>query len=323
MSNNNWPIIALDAGHGLYTSGKQTPDRIKEWTLNDKVRDKVVAKLSNYECKFIFPDKNEGKTDESLSSRVSYYISMGADVVVSIHHNALTGKWGTATGVETYVDVKYTASDMELAKLIQSKLATYTGLKNRGVKKANWAVINQNKITAVLVEGGFMDTKKDHAIITSDAGQEAYARAVAEALIVFLDLKKKSDKSSSSTTVSEPSNTDFHVKFKMDMNVRKSAGTNHAIMTECKKGYVYTIKKTTKVNGVLWGYLKSGAGWVCITDKYCTRVTVKADIKKSIDEIAKEVIAGKWGTGSARKKALTNAGYDYSAVHKRVNQLLK
>lgn len=44
--------------------------------------------------------------------------------------------------------------------------------------------------------------------------------------------------------------------------------------------------------------------------------------KKSIDEIAKEVIAGKWGNGTERKNALTKAGYDYNAVQKRVNELL-
>ncbi len=44
--------------------------------------------------------------------------------------------------------------------------------------------------------------------------------------------------------------------------------------------------------------------------------------KKSNTEIAKEVIAGKWGNGSARKTALTKAGYDYSAVQKIVNKLL-
>ena len=44
---------------------------------------------------------------------------------------------------------------------------------------------------------------------------------------------------------------------------------------------------------------------------------------KTIDELAKEVIDGKWGSGSARKKALTAAGYDYAAVQKRVNELLK
>lgn len=44
---------------------------------------------------------------------------------------------------------------------------------------------------------------------------------------------------------------------------------------------------------------------------------------KSIDEIAKEVIAGKWGSGAARKSALTKAGYDYDKVQARVNEILK
>ncbi len=45
--------------------------------------------------------------------------------------------------------------------------------------------------------------------------------------------------------------------------------------------------------------------------------------KKSFDEIAREVIQGKWGNGADRKNRLTNAGYDYNAVQKRVNELMK
>lgn len=44
--------------------------------------------------------------------------------------------------------------------------------------------------------------------------------------------------------------------------------------------------------------------------------------KKSVDTLAKEVIAGKWGNGEERKQKLTAAGYDYSAVQKRVNEML-
>lgn len=44
--------------------------------------------------------------------------------------------------------------------------------------------------------------------------------------------------------------------------------------------------------------------------------------KKSINEIANEVIRGDWGNGEARKKALIDAGYDYNAVQKRVNEIL-
>jgi hypothetical protein len=46
-------------------------------------------------------------------------------------------------------------------------------------------------------------------------------------------------------------------------------------------------------------------------------------IKKTVGEIAKEVIDGKWGNGTERKTRLTNAGYDYNAVQKAVNKLLK
>lgn len=45
--------------------------------------------------------------------------------------------------------------------------------------------------------------------------------------------------------------------------------------------------------------------------------------KKSVDEIAREIIAGKWGNGQDRVNRLTAAGYDYNAVQAKVNALLK
>ena len=44
--------------------------------------------------------------------------------------------------------------------------------------------------------------------------------------------------------------------------------------------------------------------------------------KKSNEEIAKEVIAGKWGNGEDRKTKLTKAGYDYNAIQDIVNKTL-
>lgn len=44
--------------------------------------------------------------------------------------------------------------------------------------------------------------------------------------------------------------------------------------------------------------------------------------KKTVDEIADEVIAGKWDNGAERERLLTAAGYDYNAVQKRVNEKL-
>lgn len=44
--------------------------------------------------------------------------------------------------------------------------------------------------------------------------------------------------------------------------------------------------------------------------------------KKTVDELADEVIAGKWDNGAERERLLTAAGYDYNAVQKRVNEKL-
>jgi len=47
-----------------------------------------------------------------------------------------------------------------------------------------------------------------------------------------------------------------------------------------------------------------------------------APTTKSIEDIAKEVIAGQWGNGEDRKTALANAGYDAASVQAKVNELL-
>lgn len=43
---------------------------------------------------------------------------------------------------------------------------------------------------------------------------------------------------------------------------------------------------------------------------------------KTVDELAREVIDGKWGNGSERRQRLTAAGYNYEAVQRRVNEIL-
>ena len=44
---------------------------------------------------------------------------------------------------------------------------------------------------------------------------------------------------------------------------------------------------------------------------------------KNIDDIAKEVIQGKWGNSSERRNKLIACGYDYNKIQKRVNEMLK
>ena len=59
-----------------------------------------------------------------------------------------------------------------------------------------------------------------------------------------------------------------------------------------------------------------------IAPKFMDEETI-TQIVKSVDEVANEVISGLWGNGTARKDALTVAGYDYEEVQKKVNEIVE
>ena len=74
-----------------------------------------------------------------------------------------------------------------------------------------------------------------------------------------------------------------------------------------------------KENAVAMAAKLKAAGFdTFITTEQGTAVTAQ----KSVQEIAREVVAGKWGNGEERKKKLIAAGYDYSAVQAAVNALM-
>lgn len=132
-------------------------------------------------------------------------------------------------------------------------------------------------------------------------------------------------KTSTSDTVTEFPATPFTVKVLIDdLNFRSEPSMNGVVKGQTGKG-VFTI---VEVNDG-WGRLKSGAGWIWLENpSYCivqgtVAETPKTSSTKSVDEIAKEVIRGDWGNGEERKKKLTAAGYDYSVIQKKVNEMLK
>lgn len=107
-----------------------------------------------------------------------------------------------------------------------------------------------------------------------------------------------------------------------DLNYRSCGSMEGAVRGQTGKG-VFTIVEVK--DG--WGRLKSGAGWIYLLNpSYCTvqgRTAASAPTPtKSVTEIAKEVIAGKWGNGADRKNRLQAAGYNYSEVQSKVNALL-
>lgn len=85
------------------------------------------------------------------------------------------------------------------------------------------------------------------------------------------------------------------------------------------KGHAYGVVKSkfSTSNWTYWGQCQ----W--IDDSATEPVKPVEPAKKTVDEIAREVIAGKWGNGVDRKNKLTQAGYSYKEVQNRVNEILK
>lgn len=112
------------------------------------------------------------------------------------------------------------------------------------------------------------------------------------------------------------------------LNVRSDATTNSSIVAKYTKGDTVTLDGwSTIANGCVWGRYVGGSGktrYIAVrTTGGMEYLKLVSSSLKSVAEVAKEVIAGKWGTGSERKTKLTAAGYDYSAVQAKVNALLK
>lgn len=59
-----------------------------------------------------------------------------------------------------------------------------------------------------------------------------------------------------------------------------------------------------------------------ITSPINTKYLTRSATKKSNEEIAREVLNGKWGNGEERKSKLKSAGYDYATIQALVNKLV-
>lgn len=191
--------IVLDAGHGRNTAGKRCdasidPSETREWVLNDRICDKIEAKLKDYEgCEILRVDDVTGAKDVSRSARCKAANNWGANFYLSVHHNAgING--GAGGGIVVYVHKKANAERLEMQKQFYDALINHTGLKgNRATPlgKANFDVLVDTKMPAVLVENGFMDSTKDTPIILTDDFANKAADAYVEVLVKMGGLTKK------------------------------------------------------------------------------------------------------------------------------------
>ncbi|AYA77330.1 N-acetylmuramoyl-L-alanine amidase [Bacillus sp. Y1] len=152
--------IMLDAGHGPETPGKRSPDGMKEFDFNCAVANAMKAELEQYEgVNVLFA--HEPSRDVPLVERTNKANAQKADLFVSLHADALNGVMGDHGGITTFVYKTNPTKSRMLADVIQRNVIAATGLRNRGVKTADFHVLRETNMEAVLIEHGFMDSRTD------------------------------------------------------------------------------------------------------------------------------------------------------------------
>lgn len=192
--------IALGAGHGIDSAGKRCmkaldPNETREWWLNDRVCDYVEQYLAEYEGYQLLrtDDSDDGKDNIDLDVRAAAANDWGADVYLSVHHNA--GANGTAAGgIVAFCHTKAGATEIMLRDELYNALIAHTGLKgNRYTPKttADFQILRETKMPAVLLELGFMDSRTDVPVILTDTYAQNCARAIVEVLVARGGLQRR------------------------------------------------------------------------------------------------------------------------------------
>src|SRR5699024_5792985 len=190
-------VICLDAGHGGHDGGA-TANGLKEKDLTLDIAKRIQSKLKNYNVKVIMTRT----TDKflSLTERTNIANRNKADLFLSVHINS-----GGGTGFESFI---YNGSIQTATKGYQSTLHSaimkQIDVKDRGKKSANFAVVRQSNMPAVLTETLFIDTKSDANKLKDSKFLNSVAQGHADGIVKQLGLKK-SGKTNTSSKPSKPS----------------------------------------------------------------------------------------------------------------------
>ncbi|MDQ0971740.1 N-acetylmuramoyl-L-alanine amidase [Neobacillus niacini] len=183
--------ISHAAGHARITPGKQSPDGYKEWQVTSEIVKLVMIELENYEGvsqKRI--DDPTGESDVPLNKRCELINTWGANVHIDYHLNAYGSGWNDASGTETYLYTTWPKESAALAEKIQVNLVRELGFKNRGVKAANFQIVRETKMTAILIEFAFMTNHNEAMKMRTTQYQKKAAKAVVEGIAAQYGLVK-------------------------------------------------------------------------------------------------------------------------------------
>ena len=190
--------VAYCAGHYLGTPGKRVPKKLdpgetREWVLNDRVARYFNERMLQYEdVETMRTDDSTGKNEIEIKDRTAAANAWGADLYLDIHHNAGINL-GTGGGVvaysypgsktgKAYRDAVY-AAVIEAGKLKGNR-------SNPKVEKA-YKSLKLAKAPAILIEYGFMDSKSDYPVISTEEYAKAVGYATANAIAAVEGLKER------------------------------------------------------------------------------------------------------------------------------------
>nr|MDH3176876.1 N-acetylmuramoyl-L-alanine amidase [Bacillus pumilus] len=177
--------IFIDPGHGGTDSGAAVNGLLeKNITLQIAIllRDMLISDYDDVSVRL------SRSIDQSVTLAQTYKCGKqwGADYFVSIHVNA-----GGGTGFESYVYPGVSAPTTTYRNALHDEIVRSVDFANRGKKTANFHVLRETSMPAILTENGFIDTAADANKLRNATFLQGIARAHATGLEKAFQLKKK------------------------------------------------------------------------------------------------------------------------------------
>lgn len=158
--------IYVDPGHGGSEPGAIGPTGLNEKDVNLRVATVLKNCLVEYGLATVRMSRT-GDTYVSLWSRCNDANTWGADRFISIHHNSFSDP--TVNGTETFCHPNGSSNSFDLRNKVQAQLLLWGGLNDRGAKTADFYVLRNTSMPAVLTEASFISNPAEEARLR-DAG---------------------------------------------------------------------------------------------------------------------------------------------------------
>ena len=172
-------VIVIDPGHGGKEHGTHSPKGVPEKHFNLQIS-KLLYKELKKKVKNVFLTRSKDKF-VSLNKRVTFARKKKADILISIHHNALPDHEDPLKhrGIGIYYTHKFSR---KLALKLLHNISKESGLKKYGVFKRYFALTRPDFCKSVLIECGFLTHPVEAEYITSKEVQKKIASGIAKTL---------------------------------------------------------------------------------------------------------------------------------------------